>query len=242
MLVTERVAPLTGRRQDRPPDRAALPLGRRRRRGRVTGDSANDLLGVTLDPNVHIQESKAGSCDIAPGRRPQGAALLRFVEEYRRRAGLTVETGNLQQDDGGRTLMGFWQQQLAGPTDPATDAGVGEDPEPRKGFFTDTSICIGCKACEVACKEWNAVPEDGLELLGNSYDNTGGAGREHLAPRGVHRADDRAASSRRGSPAAARRPRHAGTAPAGRPAAAGRRQPHDRSRRPRRWRAHRPRR
>jgi formate dehydrogenase iron-sulfur subunit len=41
------------------------------------------------------------------------------------------------------------------------------------GFFTDTSVCIGCKACEVACKEWNAVPEDGLELTGMSYDNTG---------------------------------------------------------------------
>jgi formate dehydrogenase iron-sulfur subunit len=41
------------------------------------------------------------------------------------------------------------------------------------GFFTDTSVCIGCKACEVACKEWNAVPEDGLTLTGMSYDNTG---------------------------------------------------------------------
>src|SRR5689334_18297399 len=40
------------------------------------------------------------------------------------------------------------------------------------GFFTDTSICIGCKACEVACKEWNAVPEDGISLSGMSYDNT----------------------------------------------------------------------
>jgi formate dehydrogenase iron-sulfur subunit len=40
------------------------------------------------------------------------------------------------------------------------------------GFFTDTSICIGCKACEVACKEWNTVPEDGLELTGMSFDNT----------------------------------------------------------------------
>src|SRR5207344_477934 len=48
--------------------------------------------------------------------------------------------------------------------------------EPRKGFFTDTSICIGCKACEVACKEWNGVPEDGLNLLGSSYDNTGALG------------------------------------------------------------------
>jgi formate dehydrogenase iron-sulfur subunit len=44
----------------------------------------------------------------------------------------------------------------------------------RMGFFTDTSICIGCKACEVACKEWNGVPDDGFEFLGWSYDNTGG--------------------------------------------------------------------
>ncbi|TMD92644.1 MAG: 4Fe-4S dicluster domain-containing protein [Chloroflexi bacterium] len=41
------------------------------------------------------------------------------------------------------------------------------------GFFTDTSICIGCKACEVACKEWNHVPQDGLDWTGESYDNTG---------------------------------------------------------------------
>jgi formate dehydrogenase iron-sulfur subunit len=48
----------------------------------------------------------------------------------------------------------------------------------RVGFFTDTSICIGCKACEVACKEWNEVPEDGLDFTGNSYDNTGGLGAD----------------------------------------------------------------
>ena len=45
--------------------------------------------------------------------------------------------------------------------------------EPRMGFFTDTSVCIGCKACEVACKEWNLVPEDGFVFTGHSYDNTG---------------------------------------------------------------------
>ncbi|WP_328291772.1 4Fe-4S dicluster domain-containing protein [Kineococcus sp. NBC_00420] len=61
--------------------------------------------------------------------------------------------------------------------DPARDAGH-EAPPPRKGFFTDTSVCIGCKACEVACKEWNAVPEDGIDLLGMSYDNTGGLGAD----------------------------------------------------------------
>jgi formate dehydrogenase iron-sulfur subunit len=44
------------------------------------------------------------------------------------------------------------------------------------GFFTDTSVCIGCKACEVACKEWNAIPDDGLDFTGMSYDNTGGLG------------------------------------------------------------------
>ena len=43
--------------------------------GLVTGDSANDLFGITLDPNVLIQESKVGTCDVRPGRRPTGTAL-----------------------------------------------------------------------------------------------------------------------------------------------------------------------
>jgi len=50
--------------------------------------------------------------------------------------------------------------------------------QPRMGFFTDTSVCIGCKACEVACKEWNHVPEDGLLLTGMSYDNSVGLGAD----------------------------------------------------------------
>ncbi len=65
----------------------------------------------------------------------------------------------------------------SGPlADPAADAGWAAEPQPRKGFFTDTSICIGCKACEVACKEWNAVPDDGMNFLGSSYDNSGALG------------------------------------------------------------------
>ena len=52
------------------------------------------------------------------------------------------------------------------------------DAPPRMGFFTDTSVCIGCKACEVACKEWNHVPEDGLSYSGMSYDNTRGLGAD----------------------------------------------------------------
>jgi formate dehydrogenase iron-sulfur subunit len=67
------------------------------------------------------------------------------------------------------------ENSLFGPIDPAREAGY-VDPPPRKGFFTDTSVCIGCKACEVACKEWNLVPDDGFDLLGSSYDNTGALG------------------------------------------------------------------
>jgi formate dehydrogenase iron-sulfur subunit len=48
----------------------------------------------------------------------------------------------------------------------------------RVGFFTDTSVCIGCKACEVACKEWNGVPDDGFTFRGWSYDNTGSLGAD----------------------------------------------------------------
>src|SRR5487761_2714344 len=50
--------------------------------------------------------------------------------------------------------------------------------QPRMGFFTDTSVCIGCKACEGASKEWNHVPEDGLALTGMSYDNSVGLGAD----------------------------------------------------------------
>jgi formate dehydrogenase iron-sulfur subunit len=68
---------------------------------------------------------------------------------------------------------------LPTPPEPPRTFGGGYDGEarPRVGFFTDTSVCIGCKACEVACKEWNLVPQDGpLRLTGDSYDNTGTLG------------------------------------------------------------------
>ncbi len=80
-------------------------------------------------------------------------------------------------------MVNSWSGPLA---DPSADAGYPDDHPSRVGFFTDTSVCIGCKACEVACKEWNALPADGvgdhgaagdvLELTGMSYDNSGGLG------------------------------------------------------------------
>ncbi len=69
------------------------------------------------------------------------------------------------------------------------------------GFFTDTTVCIGCKACEVACKEWNNLPADNMGLTGQSYDNTGALSAntwrhvnfvEKAGPKGV-RADDQPA-------------------------------------------------
>jgi formate dehydrogenase iron-sulfur subunit len=71
--------------------------------------------------------------------------------------------------------------RLFGPLpDVQADAGYVEEHPPRVGFFTDTSVCIGCKACEVACKEWNTLPmddahgrRDAIGLTGMSYDNTG---------------------------------------------------------------------
>ena len=58
--------------------------------------------------------------------------------------------------------------QLIGPF----RRGTPPPPRPATGFYTDTTVCIGCKACEVACKQWNQLPSDGFNWTGNSYDNT----------------------------------------------------------------------
>lgn len=60
------------------------------------------------------------------------------------------------------------------PNESELTAGVTIEPGKQYGFFTDTTLCIGCKACEVACKEWNALPADNVKLSGMSYDNTVG--------------------------------------------------------------------
>jgi formate dehydrogenase iron-sulfur subunit len=60
------------------------------------------------------------------------------------------------------------------PDESELTAGTRIEPGKRYGFFTDTTLCIGCKACEVACKEWNALPSDEGSITGMSYDNTKG--------------------------------------------------------------------
>jgi formate dehydrogenase major subunit len=85
VLVTERVQPL--KVEDRVVHQVGLPY-HWGRKGLVKGDSANDLLPLALDLNVHISEYKVATCDIRPGRRPRGPALRELVDEYRRRAGV----------------------------------------------------------------------------------------------------------------------------------------------------------
>jgi formate dehydrogenase iron-sulfur subunit len=73
-----------------------------------------------------------------------------------------------QESDPPRGLLSSIAQRLFGPF----RKGVPPAPQPATGFYTDTTVCIGCKACEVACKQWNQLPADGFHWSGNSYDNT----------------------------------------------------------------------
>ncbi len=85
VMVTDRLSPL--RVENRTVHQVWLPY-HWGQGGIVTGDSANDLLGISLDPNVLIQESKVGTCDVRPGRRPTGVALTALVAGYQHRAGV----------------------------------------------------------------------------------------------------------------------------------------------------------
>src|SRR4029078_4146922 len=90
VLVTERIRPIEV--QGRRLHQIGLPY-HWGANGLSTGDSANDLAHLALDPNVDIQEVKPLACDIRPGRRPRGPALRELVRGYVRRAGITDDTG-----------------------------------------------------------------------------------------------------------------------------------------------------
>jgi formate dehydrogenase major subunit len=90
VMVTDRMAPL--RVQDAVVHQIGLPY-HWGPNGLVSGDAANDLTSLVMDPNVHIMETKALACDIRPGRRPRGPARVELVAEWRRRAGITERTG-----------------------------------------------------------------------------------------------------------------------------------------------------
>jgi formate dehydrogenase iron-sulfur subunit len=74
-----------------------------------------------------------------------------------------------QKSDPPRGRLASFVNRLVGPF----RRGTAPAPQPATGFYTDTTVCIGCKACEVACKQWNQLPADGFHWSGDSYDNTG---------------------------------------------------------------------
>ncbi len=90
VLVTDRVPPLTV--HGRTLHQVGLPY-HWGPNGYSTGDAANELLHLSLDPNTHIQEAKAFAVDIRPGRRPRGPAAPELVRRYRERAGIDERTG-----------------------------------------------------------------------------------------------------------------------------------------------------
>lgn len=90
VLVTDRMTPLTV--QGRRLHQVGLPY-HWGPNGYSTGDAANELLHLSLDPNTHIQEAKAFAVDIRPGRRPRGPAAVELVRAYRARAGIDEHTG-----------------------------------------------------------------------------------------------------------------------------------------------------
>jgi formate dehydrogenase major subunit len=102
VLVTDRIIPLQV--QGRTVHQVGLPY-HWGTKGLSTGGSANDLFPLALDSNVHIQEVKAATCDIQPGHRPRGPALIELVESYRRRAERTEpvrEFGRRLENGGGQ--------------------------------------------------------------------------------------------------------------------------------------------
>jgi len=145
-------APAAHRRQAAAPDRAALALGLRGRRSgrRHQRPGRAERRPQRVDPGgqgVLRQRpcgAAAGRDDREAGRRPRG--------QQRR-------TGH--------------RRPVRGPGQRMTELAIERDDAQRMGFFTDTTVCIGCKACEVACKQWNDLPSDGGEFRkGGSYDNT----------------------------------------------------------------------
>jgi formate dehydrogenase major subunit len=90
VMVTDRIRTLTV--QGRAVHQIGLPF-HWGPNGISTGDAANELVAIALDPNVHIQEDKALTADIVAGRRPRGSGLPELVADYRRRAGITADTG-----------------------------------------------------------------------------------------------------------------------------------------------------
>src|SRR5262249_52498807 len=180
----DRARRLDGRRHAARRDRsardgdAAHPAADGQRAGAASGRAAVSLGIRGRDRGRHRQRS-ALNC-ARPERqhsRSEGVHLRR----------LTRSTGKLPRRATARRRAVAYTRACAGNAEVSATGGTGhmiaelvnafarpEPPAPRQepGFFTDTTLCIGWKACEVACKQWNQLPADGFHWTGNSYDNT----------------------------------------------------------------------
>ena len=156
------------------PGLAALPLGRQRL---VRGDSANDLLGITLDPNVLIQETKAGTCDVRAGRRPPARRCWRTSRTTAVGPGWRGSTAPPTSRARRRGAEGrdSATNGLFGPIDPAKEAGYADPPRARASSPTPACASAARRARWPA-RSGTSSPSEGYDLLGMSYDNTGALG------------------------------------------------------------------
>ena len=158
--------------------------------GEVVGGNANDLTALVADPNVSMHESKAFACQVHAGRLGGRAPDPDETAAAWPTRDPVPDTPAAAQPEG---RFGTWpvrEKELAALPpggDPPRGRSGGAGGSPHRpvppwgssaaasghGFYTDTTVCIGCKACEVACKQWNQLPADGFHWTGNSYDNTG---------------------------------------------------------------------
>ena len=153
--------------------------------GPVRGGATNDLIPISGEPNVTIMEAKA--CCLQHRAWPVAArSCLRRLAQQIRAEGWPAQFASGTTGARCALRQSRWWSRL-GRKDRQSMIGEGiQSTNQRKhsyvqdhvevGFFTDPTVCIGCKACEVACKEWNQVPDDGFTWSGNSYDNTGHLG------------------------------------------------------------------
>ncbi len=186
-MVTRRLRPLLVERPRHPPDRLAVPLGLRRR-GRRRQRQRPDVAGGRPER----EHARVQGVRLPGPRRPAGrprADPTKTAAAWPTRDPVP-DTPAAAQPEG---RFGTWPVEKKSwprcprpPTRPASRLaalvdrligpfrrGVAPRPRPATGFYTDTTVCIGCKACEVACKQWNQLPADGFHWSGNSYDNTG---------------------------------------------------------------------
>ena len=208
VLVTERMPPL--RVGGRIVHQIGLPYHWGAQRARPPATPPTTWLAVTLDPNVHIQESKAAH--LRHPARPPAARARDLLRRTSRSTGARAGDRPTSTGDGAMTMARTRSGQLADrPTPPPTPAGTTTT---RRGWASSPTprSASAARPARWPARSGTRVP-DGRprRCTGMSYDNTGGAGREHLAARRVHRADRAVAPTGLGLRHAGR-PRHAGGA------------------------------